>query len=261
MLSISMGALVGGSLRPAYLVLLAALSGGFITAAANTINDFFDLEIDSVNKPHRPLPAGLVSPVRARNWAFLLFAIGIALSIFIRPLAFGIAVFSSLLLFLYSYRLKRTVLWGNLTVSLISGIAFVYGGIAVNHVEMAFIPAVFAFFFHFGREVLKDLEDVPGDKKDNVKTFPISHGLNPTRWLISAIFLLLIFLTFIPYIAGIFGRIYLLIVLVGVDLFLIYVIASLWRDASIRNLHRLSEALKVDMLVGLLAIFAGITFG
>ncbi len=258
MCSIAIGALVAGSIPLYSKLFLACFSGGFITGAANTINDFFDGDIDRINKPDRPLPAGLVSPQNARIWSFLLFGLGIGLSLLINPLAVLIASATSLLLFYYSYRLKRTILSGNLVVGLVSALAFIYGGVAVEQIGMAFIPAVFAFFFHLGREILKDIEDVPGDRKNQIKTFPITYGINPSRWLISAIFLLLIPVTFIPFILGIFGKVYLIVVVFGVDLFLLFVIFSLWRDSSTQNLHRLSDMLKVDMVVGLAAILCGV---
>jgi geranylgeranylglycerol-phosphate geranylgeranyltransferase len=256
--SIAMGALVAGNLTAWQNILLACLSGGLITAAANTINDYYDIDIDKINKPYRPLAAGAIPPNRAKIYSYILFAMGIAGSIFIHKAAFAIAALTSVLLFLYSYHFKRTVLLGNVVVSFVSGLAFIYGGLAVNNATITVIPAVFAFFYHLGREILKDIEDVLGDQSSNAKTFPIRYGVNPSRWLITIIFLLLIFLTFIPYSVGIFGKIYLLIVLFGVDLFLCFVITSLWRNSSKENLHRLSEWLKLDMIIGLLAILAGV---
>jgi len=232
-----------------------------IAAAANTINDYYDIAIDRINKPHRPLPAGKISPKQARNWALLLFTAGIGTGLLVHWIAFCIALTSSLLLYLYSYHFKRTVLWGNLIVSFVSGLAFIYGGVAVFRLRIAIIPAGFAFLYHLGREILKDIEDVAGDRSENANTLPIRHGINPARWLISCIFFLLIFLTVLPYVYNIFGRVYLFTVAMGVDLFLVYVIYSLWRDASPQNLHRLSEWLKLDMLVGLLAVFAGVQLG
>jgi len=258
MLSILVGALVAGSFSPFLNVVLACLSGGLITAAANSINDYYDIAIDRVNKPHRPLAAGKILPRNAQLFAILLFILGSIVGLFIRPLAFFIAFSTSILLYLYSYHFKRTVLWGNFIVSSITGLAFIYGGVAVYKLQIAIIPASFAFLFHFGREVLKDVEDLKGDQLDNAKTFPILYGLNPARWLISVTFLLLIFLTFLPYIYNIFGQIYLLTVFIGVDLFLLFAIYSIWRDPSKENLHRFSERLKIDMFVGLLAILAGV---
>ncbi len=258
MISIAVGALTAGRFSPLRNIFLACLSGGIITAAANAVNDYFDIEIDRINKPQRPLPAGKLQPGAVRNFAILLFCIGPVLGGFISLTAFIIALSASVLLFFYSSHFKRTVLWGNFIVSCFSALAFIYGGVAVNRVEIAVIPAAFAFFFHFGREILKDIEDMEGDRLEKADTFPVRFGLRCSRRLITLIFFLLICLTFLPYIYQVFGKIYLLIVLFGVDLFLLFVIISLWRDASKANLHKLSEWLKLDMLVGLLSVLAGV---
>jgi geranylgeranylglycerol-phosphate geranylgeranyltransferase len=203
------------------------------------------------------LASGKISPKNAQRFAIFLFIFGSTLGFFIGYLAFFIAACTSILLYFYSSYFKRTVLWGNFIVSTITGLSFIYGGVAVHKPERAVIPACFAFLFHFGREILKDLEDIEGDQLDNAKTFPIQYGLNPTRWLITITFLLLIFFTFLPYSYNIFGQIYLLTVFVGVDLFLLYAILSMWKDPTKNNYHRLNEQLKIDMFVGLLAILAG----
>lgn len=260
MISIAVGALAAGSFSPWNHILLASLSGAMITAAANAINDYFDIAIDRINKPHRPLPSGRLSANAAKYFAVTLFFLGIFLALFIRFQAVFIACTAAVLLYLYSFRCKRMVLVGNGIVSFISGLAFIYGGVAVNRIAMATIPAGFAFFYHFGREVLKDIEDLEGDQLENARTFPVRFGLNPSRWLITAIFLLLIFLTLLPYSYHIFGKLYLIVVGLGVDLFLVFVIYSLWKDPSRTNLHRLSEWLRWDMVIGILAIIAGVQF-
>ena len=188
----------------------------------------------------------------------MLFVAGVALSALINRAALLIAASASVLLYLYSARLKRTVLWGNLTVSLLSGLAFIYGGVTVFRLKIALVPAVFAFFFHLGREILKDIEDMVGDRAAEAVTFPIRHGVHASRLLITAVFSLLMILTLVPYGAGLFGRVYLWLVVLGVDAVLLFVMVSLWRDSSRENLHRLSGILKLDMLVGLLAIVAGV---
>ena len=258
--SIFIGAFITGNFSPGFYILGACLSGAMITAAANAINDYFDIDIDRINKPSRPLPSGKVTPAQAYWFSLLLFILGIFLAGLINRYTLSIALIASLLLYLYSYRLKRTVLWGNLTVSLVSGLAFVYGGAAVKRLSLALIPATFAFLYHFGRELLKDMEDMHGDRLQAANTFPIHFGIRATQALITCIFLLLIFATLLPYIWGIFGLTYLLLVIAGVDVILLYVIISQWQDASPKNLHRLSNWLKLGMLVGLVAIYVGVTF-
>ncbi|NOZ60350.1 MAG: UbiA family prenyltransferase [Calditrichaeota bacterium] len=257
MLSIFLGAFVTGTIQPLWRVLLASLSGGLIAAAANAINDYFDVEIDRINKPNRPIASGKMSRKQARTFSHILFYAGILISIFVNWKALIVAVFSSLLLYQYSARLKRTILWGNLSVSLVSALAFIYGGIAVNRLEIALIPAIFSFFYHLGREIIKDTEDIVGDEADGIVTFPIKYGVQKALALSSGIYLFLIALTLVPYFFHIFGIYYLIIVLAVVDLVVLLVLFFIWRDRSQKNLSRLSLILKLNMFAGLIAIYCG----
>ncbi len=257
-LSIGVGAVVSGSLSPVRGVLLACLSGGIITGAANAVNDYFDVDIDRINKPKRPLPSGKVSPAGALSWSLFLFALGIAVSFGVNPQAVAIAALASVLLFLYSWRFKRLPLVGNFTVSFISGLAFVYGGVAVGRFQASLIPATFAFLFHFGREILKDIEDIAGDRAQNARTFPICCGVRAAKVLITLIFFCLILATVFPYFKHIYNGWYFAIVLPGVDAYLLYVIWAFWKSDEPIQLHKLSTGLKADMLVGLLSILVGI---
>lgn len=239
-------------------VLLAGLSAGLIAGGGNVINDFFDVEIDKVNKPERPIPAGLITPNGAFFLASLLFLGGILLSAFINPWALAVAVSTAGILFGYSAVLKRTVLWGNLTVAFCGGLAFIYGGLAVGHSRRTLIPAGFAFLFHLGREILKDVEDMKGDQEEKFLTYPLKYGVEGALKLITLVFGLLILATLPPYLFGEYNIIYFWIVLFGVDLFLIGVILSMWQRQDRVHLHRLSNWLKADMVVGLAAVWAGI---
>ena len=257
MFSIFIGAFITGTIQPLLKVIFACLSGGFIAAAANVINDYYDVEIDKINKPHRPIAAGIITPKEGFVYAMILYIPGIVLGYLVNWLAFIVSVFSSALLFLYSYRLKRTVLWGNLAVSLITALAFIYGGIAVNRLGFALIPATFSFFYHLGREIIKDVEDVEGDRADNIETLPIKYGAKRALHLATGIYIFLIVLTLIPFIFKIFGSYYLIIVLFIVDFIIGYVLVSSWKNPASSNLSRLSLILKLNMFAGLLAIYAG----
>ncbi len=256
-LSVFVGASVSGSMEGWEKVLLACLSAFLISAGGNSINDFFDLEIDRINKPSRPLPQGEISPSSALRFSLSLFLLGIFLSFWIKPLSVLMAFLASGLLGTYSFLLKRKLFWGNLTVGLVSALAFVYGGIVTSDFRWSLIPAGFAFLFHLGREVLKDIEDVKGDFFSGASTLPIRLGINFSLGFCSLAFSSLIILTLLPYIFNIFSLLYLLLVVGGVDLVIIYVIWSMWSDSSSLNLHRLNNLLKVDMVVGLAAIYVG----
>ncbi|GAB4372469.1 MAG: geranylgeranylglycerol-phosphate geranylgeranyltransferase [Calditrichia bacterium] len=257
MLSIGVAAFITGTLQPFSKVILAIFAGAFIAAGANTINDYFDLEIDRVNKPRRPLPAGLLSPQAALRLAIIEFLLGITASLLINGLAFGIAILFSALLFFYSFKLKRLPLWGNLAVSLSTAAAFVFGGVAVNRIRLTFIPAALAFFYHFGREIIKDIQDMKGDARKLAKTFPLVFGKTAALRLTTLNYILLIILTILPFVFHWYGTKYFLTVVIGIYPVLLYSLVSIWKNQSPSNLGFVSNLLKADMLVGLLAIYLG----
>ena len=240
-LSILVAALISGPILSFETVILACISASCIMAAGNTINDYYDIEIDRINKPERPLPSGAVSLQTAWRAAIVEFLIGIAISAFLSPKMLGIASIFSVLIYLYAVRLKRTVLWGNITVSIATAAAFIYGGLAVQKAEAAVIPAIFAFLFHCGREIIKDMEDVEGDRRENAVTFPIRHGFPASIRLITAIFTILIAVTILPFATRLYGITYMVIVAAGVHTVLLYVLLSLRKNTEPGHLHFLSN--------------------
>lgn len=254
-LSVLVAAFITGTLEPLEAVILACISAGLIGSAANTINDYYDIDIDRVNKPQRILAAGKLAPQSALIAAFLEYTLGIILAAFISPTMFLMAFFFSGLTYLYSAYLKRTVLWGNIAVSLTTAAAFIYGGLAVNRPTETVIPATFAFFFHFGREIIKDMEDIRGDSRYHAKTFPIRFGMPPSIMLVWINFIILILLTILPYYLGLYGSRYLLVVIAGIYPVILYVLISILVNTTPRHLGFISNLLKADMLVGLLAIY------
>ncbi len=256
-LSVFIGATVSGDIETGERILLACISAWFISAGGNTINDFFDVNIDKINKPGRPLPRGSISPKSALAFSIFLFSMGFFLSFWIKPFSPFIASLACGLLIAYSYALKKTMLWGNLTVSVVSALAFIYGGIATEDFRLSMIPAAFALLFHLGREILKDIEDIKGDSSVGASTLPLKLGVKFSLDICTLVFLFLMVLTTLPYFLHIFSFIYLLAAVLGVDTVLVYVIRSMRHDHSSKNLHRLSNILKIDMIVGLVAIFLG----
>jgi geranylgeranylglycerol-phosphate geranylgeranyltransferase len=256
-LSVLVGALVAGEIDYWWGVVFACLSALFISAGGNCLNDFFDVEIDRINKPFRPLPRGEISTKSTLWFSGFLFLIGFCLSIFIGLLSVVIAITAIILLIFYGHTLKRKLFWGNFVVSSVSALAFVYGGITTKDFRLSLIPAVFAFLFHLGREIIKDLEDLKGDRSLNVLSLPIRFGVRFSLAFATAIFSFLILLTSVPYIFQIFSLSYLIMVIPGVDLVLLYVVWSMWKNPTTSNLGRLSTILKIDMFLGLTAIYMG----
>jgi geranylgeranylglycerol-phosphate geranylgeranyltransferase len=257
MVSILVGAIITGTFQPFFQIVLACFSGGLIMAGANTINDVFDIEIDRINQPNRPLVLGKLSAEQARSIAWWEFGIGVSLSVFINWLALAVSLLVSFLIVFYSYKLKRLPLIGNFTVSLATAMAFIYGGIAVDRVRLTLVPAVLAFLYHFGREIIKDIQDMKGDQHDNARTLPLVYGEPAALIITTIIFLFLLVLLPFPFLFDWYQIWYLIIVLVGVYPVIVFVIYSMWKDRSSWNLRLLSKILKADMVVGLLAIYLG----
>ncbi len=256
-LSVFVGAMVCGKIEFWDKILFACVSAFFISAGGNVLNDFFDVEIDRINKPSRPLPRGIISLKSALVFSAILFFIGLALSFRINPPSPILASFACGLLIVYSYILKRALLWGNLVVSAVAALAFIYGGIATEDFRFSLIPAAFALLFHLGREILKDMEDIKGDSSVGASTLPIKLGVEFSVNICTLVFLFLMGLTTFPYFFHLFSLRYLLVAVFGVDIILIHVVWSMRHDHSSANLHRLSNILKIDMLIGLLAILLG----
>jgi geranylgeranylglycerol-phosphate geranylgeranyltransferase len=238
-------------------ILLAALSGALTAMAGNVINDYFDVEIDKINKPERVLPSGKLSLKAALSFYIILSILALLISSFISINAFMIVFTASLLLSFYSYQLKKVSLVGNVVVSFLTGLAFIYGGLAVNNVTAAFIPALFAFLINFIREIVKDMEDLEGDKLHGINSFPVSYGFKKAKVLIAVITIVLIILTTVPFIMQFYKIEYFIVVMVLVNPVLVYIIKSLFENDSVKNLNKLSNLLKLNMVLGLIAISLG----
>ena len=238
-------------------MVLACSVGAMITAAANAINDVYDRDIDRINRPNRPLPSGLITPQQALVFALSLFVVGVIASAWINRQAFLIALVISILLYGYSAFFKRMMLIGNIVVSVSTASAFVFGGAVVGHLRNAIFPAIFAFLMHFGREIIKDMEDVRGDRLYQARTLPIRHGMTAAKWVTTIILLSLIGITLVPYLLQLYGMWYLVLVVFGVNTVLLYTVVSMWHHGNREQYSRLSILLKADMLIGLVAIYAG----
>lgn len=188
-----------GTLLPEALLLFAVVT--LVTAGGNVINDYFDVEIDRLNRPDRPIPSGRVTLPAARAYALTLFLAGILVCFFINDLCLAIAVFNSILLTLYAARLKRTPLLGNVTVSYLAASMFLFGG-APGGIPglLPVLPfAVMTFFAMLARELIKDGEDVEGDKASGAVTMPIRYGMRATTVLALSCAVLGTLASFVPY--------------------------------------------------------------
>lgn len=239
-------------------IFLAAFVAAIVLASGNIYNDITDIEIDKINRPDRPLPSGKIKSNEAYILYFFFTAIAVVCSFFLESIASIIVLFSILLLIIYSKILKRIPILGNFTIALLAGLVFIFGGVVVDNPAAAIIPAVFAFLINLIREIVKDMEDVDGDKKVGIKTFPIAFGYQKSKYLILILSFILILFTLYPFITKIYKIEYFVIVMVFVNSLIIYCLKILFQDQSVKNLRKVSNLLKISMVIGLFAIYLGV---
>jgi len=191
--------ILGGFLTPAFIgihVYLAALSVILITIAGNLINDYFDVTTDQINKPDRLIPSGRLKKKQALIISILFFIFGNILLFFIDWNLLKLGLASTFLLIIYTPFLKRRPLIGNITVALLLSMTIIVGAIASSaflNLRNSILPFSLIFLLSLPREILKDGEDIIGDRKANLRTFPIVFGIKRTRQLVVFTLWLLIF--------------------------------------------------------------------
>lgn len=177
-------------------MLLLCLGTIMITAAGYVINDYYDVKIDYINKPDRVVVGRFVKRRPIMILHATLNTLGVLAGVLV---SWQIGVINFLvvgLLWLYSNQLKRLPLLGNVTVALLTGLSvFVVYVLYRESIFLFATYAFFAFFISLIREIIKDMEDVEGDKKFELKTLPIVIGIRKSKlviYLICAIFLIVV---------------------------------------------------------------------
>jgi len=169
-----------------------------LNAASNALNQIYDLDIDRVNKPKRPLPSGRLSLNTAWTFTLIAYAIALLLAWFVQPgdrhECFWIVVAATIITIVYSappFRTKRLGIWANVTIAIPRGVLLkVAGWSAVKTImgaEPWFIGAIFGLFL-LGASTTKDFADMEGDARGGCRTLPIIYGVQRAAWMISPSF-------------------------------------------------------------------------
>jgi len=261
----------GGSL---VLIIIASV---LIAAAGNIINDYFDLNIDQVNKPDKMVVEKVIKRRWVILWHLVLSAAGILLSFYVgwklRIYWLGLANFGCVvLLFFYSMSLKKQFLAGNILVSVLTAwvilvLAFSETRILAIHsstidaayrkiFRLGIVYGGFAFIISLIREVVKDMEDVQGDRRYGCKTMPIVWGLNSTKvfvavWLIVLIAALAIIQVYVLQFGWWFSALYCVLFVI---IPLVWIFKKLFTAQTPPQFHELSSAIKIVMLTGILSM-------
>jgi geranylgeranylglycerol-phosphate geranylgeranyltransferase len=250
-LGAAVGGYVGGSLGVP--VTVAAVATALGTGAGNAVNDYYDADIDSVNRPDRPVPSGRISRVGAAYLSVALFAAAVVLTVALLPrLAVIIGVFNLVVLVVYSSHLKRLPLVGNVAVAYLAGSAFLFGGAAAGGVGYATVLFALAGLVNLGREIVKDVEDIEGDAAEGARTLPVVYGERRALALATASVIAAVALSPAPYLVfEDFGAEYLVAVAVA-DAVLIEAARRSWVAPSSGQ-----RMLKAAMFVALAAFVVG----
>jgi 4-hydroxybenzoate polyprenyltransferase len=258
-----------------YLLVLASVC---VAAAGYIINDYFDVQIDAVNKPQKVVVDKLVKRRWAIIWHWLLSGIGILLSVYISyktgrwiiSIANILCVF---LLWVYSTTFKKKVLWGNVIVAALTAwvivVIYFFCGASIEVWQgqhMAFdaqrffkftlLYAGFAFIVSLIREVIKDLEDMEGDAQFHCRTMPIAWGVPASKvftavWLVVCIAALAIVQLYAWQLGWWFISVYTVLLIIAP---LIFMLRKLYKAVTPADYHRLSNYAKLVMLAGILSM-------
>ncbi len=274
------GLLVMGGMGPEVLlpIGLAMVAAFLIAGAGNAINDYTDVESDKINKPNRPIPSGRVSRRAALAYAIILFVIGTIIAGFINWPVYIIAVLNSAVLIVYSTHLQDRVVVGNAAVSYLVGSGFLFGGAALGNMTLPLILMFLAGLANLAREIVKDLEDIEGDRIGFMKKltngvrrkvgsisqrFGISKSGVQLRHssnlkVIAALSLALaIAVSPVPFLLKILGFSY-LVVLIPTDLVFLFSIYGIAKAKRKKSYNKVSRLIKLGMFLGLVSFIIGV---
>lgn len=251
--AVFLGAWISATPLSLYHVSLLALAATCSTGFGNVLNDIADRATDRISHPKRPLVSGTMTLHEAWGYALLLAVIALASAFFVGQ-HFGVAtVFPLLLLAVYARYLKGTPFTGNIVVSLLVAYALLFGGLGAPGFNRLLIPAALAFLLNFSREIIKDIEDAPGDHAVGIiTTASLAHRLlRQTILLSSALYGALLFL---PFILGLTGKVYVGLVIVTVLPLHLYRLKILRTTEWEQQAAQISHLFKIEMLAGLIAL-------
>ena len=260
--------------------ILLILVSVLIAAAGYIINDYFDLNIDQVNKPKRTI----IDKTIKRRWAIVLHLVfsfaGILISFYIdfKSPVFWLGfsnIICAFLLFGYSISLKKKLLWGNILISALTAwvviVSFLcyYNNFYCSNcdrnflelynnrfIRISFLYAGFAFVISLIREVVKDMEDMDGDARYGCRTMPIAWGIPASKvfvavWLVVLIGMISIVQFYVLQFGWVWSAVYCIAFII---LPLIWILRKLFLAQAPKDYHHLSNVIKLVMLTGLLSM-------
>jgi 4-hydroxybenzoate polyprenyltransferase len=178
--------------------LIGAAMAALLNAGNNALNQIYDLDIDRVNKPKRPLPSGRLTIAQVWWFTNITYALALVLAWLVAPggrhECFWLVAVAVVCTYLYSvppFRTKRLGIWANVTIAIPRGVLLKVAGWSsvktIVGVEPWYIGCIFGLFL-LGATTTKDFADMEGDRRGGCRTLPIQYGVRRAAWMISPSF-------------------------------------------------------------------------
>ena len=234
----------------ASLVLFCYMSG------ANILNDYIDIEADRINKPHRVLVRNAINSHIIVLIIIFMFSLGSFIASYLPLFAMKIAYFFALpCIFLYEFIFKRIPLIGNIVISLLVGVVFVFASHSLEaNGHDAYKIMVLAFFLNLIREIIKDIQDIDGDRKSQLLTLPIYVGLQKTIIIVRSIYLVFFIISLLPMYTQAYGWQYIPLLVFLIHVPLLYITARLNDGITQNECENFSKILKITIINGIIII-------
>lgn len=246
-------------------LIMIFIGGWALSASAMVLNDYFDIEVDKINDPTRPIPSGQIKPKQALHFGIILIVIGVSMGIGIDTFEwlefksqFGVSIITSIICAImvstYTNYMKRYSIIGNLAVSVGVWMGFLYGDLVFDfHFEaLPECMAFAAFMLNFGREVMKGIIDIEGDRANGVRTVATLTGPKWTAIIASSLWFLTVSGSIIPLFVAEASIVYLSSISVSITLALICMIWLL-SSQEIATVRKIKTLVLWTMLISLVA--------
>jgi len=236
-------------------------------AFANIINDLFDIKTDKINQPEKYLATLKFSPsniIKKYQYSiFLILFILISISLGLAHIYFpkhGIYYLYLIffLIIIYTPFLKGFPLIGNITISFILSSVFIITELILLNTfnNLLYYPALLTFLLTLIRELAKDIDDLKGDQKAGINTFPVFFGITKTKYLLTILAIILIMISSYPYYLNIYNIKYLTLLVLFVQIPIIVCIFYLWKYPDFQNRRVLTIATKYITIGGVITILS-----
>lgn len=241
-------------------LIIGMLSGILVEVGTFTFNDYFNIEEDRINAPYRPLVTGEIGLKEAFYFGFLTLLLGILLNILINAFVFALIAFTALIGMLYNVYFKKSGVFGNLLVAYSTALPFIYGALILKsplHVPLsAVLFSAIAFFAALGREIVKGIVDIEGDKRAGVKTLALIIGFKKAAFTASLLFFVAVILSLLLFFIVKNPWLYVAFI-IPTDLIFLYSAYSMIRKPSRENANSVRKKTLLGMFLGIIGFFAG----